>query len=131
LTNVRVEIGPTHLGDRELARDFFRRISLNFGTTMRAYTPVDTTLPKRINASRFISEGKPTVIMQLEGDGLRPNEDRDKAAAGELPPTDQEAAAANSIPAVLQGLLQGAGVAPGPNLPFVPFPIPPSNQDPP
>ena len=82
LTNVRVEIGPIHLGDRELSRDFFRRISLNFGTTMRAYTPVDTTLPKRINPSRFVPEGKQTAVMQLEGDGLRPNENRDKAAQG-------------------------------------------------
>ena len=54
LTNVKVEIGPVHLGDEELSRDLLRRISLNFGTLMRAYTPIDTTLPKRFNASRFV-----------------------------------------------------------------------------
>jgi hypothetical protein len=131
LTNVRVEIGPIHLGDQELSHDLLRRISLNFGTTRRAYTPIDTTLPKRINPSRFVPEGKPTAVVQLEGEGLRPNEDRDKAAAAqESPPPDQEQVpGANNLPALLQGLLQGAGVAPGPNLPYVPFPIPPNNQD--
>jgi hypothetical protein len=130
LTNVRVEIGPIHLGDQELSHDLLRRIALNFGTTRRAYTPIDTTLPKRINPSRFVPEGRPTTLIQLEGDGLRPNENRDRAAAQEPPSPDQEQAPApNNLPALLQGLLQGAGVAPGPNLPYVPFPIPPNNQD--
>jgi hypothetical protein len=130
LTNVRVEIGPIHLGDKELSRDLLRRISLNFGTIMRAYTPIDTTLPKRISPSRFKPEGQATTPLQLQGDGLRPNENRDKAAGEESAPSEQEAApASNNLPALLQGLLQGAGVAPGPNLPYVPFPIPPNNQD--
>ena len=92
LTNVRVEIGPVHVGDKELSRDLLRRISLNFGTTNRAYTPIDTTLPKRINPSRFVPEGRPTQLIQLEGEGLRPNENRDKAAEQASGSPDQESA---------------------------------------
>jgi hypothetical protein len=98
---------------------------------MRAYTPVDTTLPKRISPSRFVPEGKQTIVMQLEGEGLRPNEDRDKAAL-EASALEQEAApATNNLPALLQGLMEGTGmgVAPGANVPYVPFPIPAPNQD--
>ena len=60
LTNVQVEIGPVHLGDEELSRDLLRRIALNFGTAMRAYTPIDTTLPKRINSSQFAPQASRT-----------------------------------------------------------------------
>ena len=49
LTNVKVEIGPIHIGDQELSRVLFRRISLNFGTAIRAYTPMDTVLPTKID----------------------------------------------------------------------------------
>ncbi len=132
LTNVKVAIGPLHLGDEELSRDLLRRISLNFGTVMRAYTPIDTTLPKRLNASRFTPapEGG-NAPMQLEGEGLRPNEKRDKAAAEESAPPDQESAPAAGLPAVLQGLMPGPGGGgqANPNFRYVPFPIPDTVPD--
>jgi hypothetical protein len=129
LTNVKVEIGPIHLGDQELSRDLLRRISLNFGTVMRAYTPIDTTLPKRINLSTFAPEGRRSPPYNLEGEGLRPNEDRDKAAGAEPSSPEQEAAPASNLPPLLQQLLQGGGVQPGQNVPFVPFPFPTNEQD--
>jgi hypothetical protein len=129
LTNVKVAIGPIHLGDQELSRDLLRRIALNFGTVMRAYTPVDTTLPKRINASRFTPRVEGSNPAELDGEGLRPNENRDKAAGEEPATPDQESPPASNLPAVLQGLLQGAGSQVNPNLPYVPFPIPANNPD--
>jgi hypothetical protein len=130
LTNVKVAIGPVHIGDQELSRDLLRRISLNFGTVMRAYTPVDTTLPKRINASQFKPREENTPgPYELQGEGLRPNEKRDKAAEDELVPPDQQAPAASSLPGVIQGLMQGFGAQANPNLPYVPFPLPGYNTD--
>ena len=131
LTNVKVAIGPVHIGDEELSRDFLRRISLNFGTLMRAYTPIDTTLPKRLNSSRFVpAPQSATAPIQLEGEGLRPNENRDKAAE-ESAPGDQESPAGTGLPAAIQGLMPGAG--PGgeanPMFQYVPFPIAPNNPD--
>ena len=41
LTNVRIKVGPDSLGDYELSRDLHRRVALNLGTAMRAYTPVE------------------------------------------------------------------------------------------
>jgi hypothetical protein len=129
LTNVKVEIGPIHIGDEELSRVLFRRISLNFGTAIRAYTPMDTVLPTKIDMSRVERESQGNAPYNLDGEGLRPNENRDKAAFPEQVPPEQEGVPAQSLPAALQNLLQGAGVAPGPNLPFVPFPIPNNNED--
>jgi hypothetical protein len=129
LTNVRVEIGPIHLGDKELSNDLLRRISLNFGTTRRVYTPIDTTLPKRMNLSRFVPEGTGPTTYDLDGEGLRPNEERDKAVPEEGPSPEEQAVPASAVPALLQGLLQGGGVQPGQNVPFVPFPFPTNNQD--
>jgi hypothetical protein len=130
LTDVKVEIGPIHLGDQELSHVLLRRIALNFGTTLRAFTPMDTTLPKRISPSRFVPEGKRTELMQLDGEGLRPNEDRDKAAAAEtVPPEQVPGAAPINYPALLQGILQQGGMGPSPYLPYVPVPFPANNQD--
>ena len=120
LTSVRIEIGPVHLGDEELSRDLFRRIAANFGTAIRAYTPIDPTLPKRLNGpSGFIPQTKHTPPLELVGEGLRPNENRDKAASGEAAPGDEEAAAA------ALGLPQGIGPRQGP-WPGVPYPVPPN-----
>ena len=35
----RVKIGPIHIGDEQLSRELFRRVALNFGTVIRAFTP--------------------------------------------------------------------------------------------
>ena len=127
LTNVKVAIGPIHVGDQELSRDLLRRIALNFGTVMRAYTPVDTTIPKRINASRFTPQAPGPKVEELQGEGLRPNENRDKAAGEEPVQPDQEAVPGTNLPGILQ--VPMPGVQPNPNLPYVPFPIPGINQD--
>jgi hypothetical protein len=124
LTNVKVAIGPVHIGDQELSRDLLRRISLNFGTVMRAYTPVDTIVPRRINASQFAPQAGRTGTIELEGEGLRPNEKRDKPTGEDLTQPDQEASPASNLPAYLQGLMQGANATVNPNLPYVPFPVP-------
>ena len=61
LTSVRIEIGPVHLGDEELSRDLFRRIAVNFGTAIRAYTPIDPTLPKRLNVIVGVQRRRPSA----------------------------------------------------------------------
>ncbi len=130
LTNVKVAIGPLHFGDQELSRDLLRRIALNFGTVMRAYTPVDTTIPKRINSSQFKPQAGGTRTIELEGEGLRPNENRDKAASEESAAPDQETPPGANVPGVLQGLMPGPGSQSGsPNFQYVPFPIPANDQD--
>ena len=48
MTMVTVVIQPC-LGDYQLSRDLLRRVALNFGSGMRAYTPVDLTVNRRIN----------------------------------------------------------------------------------
>ena len=76
-------------------------------------------MPARINASQFT----PRTVgynPQLEGEGLRPDEKRDKAAAEEAVPEEQPVpATAPNVPAALQWMLQV-----NPNLQYVPFPIP-------
>jgi hypothetical protein len=132
LTRVKVEIGPLHLGDTDLSNQLLRRIALNFGCGMRAYTPIDPTLPKRFGGAtvRFIPESRPTRVEELKGEGLRPNENRDQRLTTEeaAQAAAQESNPALSLPALLQGLMQGAAVGPaGPNIPYVPFPIPNPN----
>jgi hypothetical protein len=129
LTNVKVAIGPVHIGDQELSRDLLRRIALNFGTVMRAYTPVDTIVPRRINASQFAAQTARPGTSELEGEGLRPNEKRDKASGDESVPPDQEALPTPSLPPGVQGLMQGAGYQINPNLQYLPFPIPANTPD--
>ena len=123
LTSVRVEIGPVHLGDEELSRDLFRRIAVNFGTAIRVYTPIDPTLPKRVNVSTgFTPQTTRTPPFELQGEGLRPNENRDKAASEDSGFSgDAEAAAAAAL-----GLPQGGGPRQSPYGPGVPYPVPPN-----
>src|SRR5262249_36943640 len=45
MTMVAIAISPG-LGDYQPSRDLLRRVALNFGTAMRAYAPVDTTVPR-------------------------------------------------------------------------------------
>jgi hypothetical protein len=49
MTNMRIVIGPAHVGDQLLSRDVFRRVALNFGTLPRDYMPLEPTLARRIN----------------------------------------------------------------------------------
>jgi hypothetical protein len=131
LTRVKVGIGPIHLGDKDLSNQLLRRIALNFGAGLRAYTPIDPTLPKRLGGAttRFSPEQQPRLPEELKGEGLRPNENRDqRLTTEEAAQAAQDSNQALSLPAVLQGLMQGAAVGPaGPNIPYVPFPIPNPN----
>jgi len=127
LTSVRVEIGPMHIGDEELSRDLFRRISANFGTGPRVYTPIDPTLPKRLNVSSgFVPQAEHTPPLQLKGEGLRPNENRDRAVTDEGLIPGQESPSGTNIPGLLQGLMPGAGAQRSPYGPGVPYPMPPN-----
>ena len=127
LTNVQVDVGPAHLGDEELSRDLLRRIALNFGTGIRAYTPVDRTLPKRVNLSYgFVPQAERTPPMQLQGDGLRPNENRDQAVTNESAIPGQELPPGSNVPGNLPGSMQGQGGQQSPYFPGVPYPVPPN-----
>ncbi len=127
LTNVQVDVGPAHIGDEELSRDLFRRIALNFGTAIRVYTPVDPTLPKRINLQHgFVPQTERTPPLHLQGDGLRPNENRDKAAADEAAVPGQESPGGSNVPGNLRDLMPGGGTQQGPYFPGVPYPVPPN-----
>ncbi len=126
MTNVRVNIGPAHVGDEALSHELLRRVALGFGTVMRAYTPVDTTVPRRINVPR----GIPPRIEQvppkpLEGEGLRPNENLDKALSEDEAASGMEAAPSTSLPDLLRGFIPTRENPNPPNLPFAPFPYTP------
>jgi hypothetical protein len=124
MTNVRVRIGPIHIGDQELSHELLRRISLNFGAGMRAYTPIDTTVPRRFNVPR----GLPPVVQSappqpLEGEGLRPNENRDKAY-GERN-LDSDGVPQSTLPSPYQGFVPTRDFPNPPNMPYAPFPYTP------
>jgi hypothetical protein len=75
LTNVRFTVGPAHVGDELLARDLLRRVSLNFGTLPRDYTPLEATIARRITPPTVMPPevpGPPPITLQ--GEGLRPGE---------------------------------------------------------
>jgi len=77
MTNMRIEIGPVHLGDHMLTRDVFRRVALNFGTLPRDYLPMEPTLARRTNPVYTMPPpfgAEPPQI--LEGEGLRPGAER-------------------------------------------------------
>ncbi len=126
LTNVRVKIGPVHVGDEALSHELLRRVSLGLGTVMRAYTPIDTTLPRRINVSR----GLPPRIEQvppkpLEGEGLRPNEKRDKPIEEEEEEPGLEDLKSAPVPGVLEQFVPTRDFPNPPNMPHAPFPYDP------
>jgi hypothetical protein len=130
MTNVRVRIGPVHIGDSELSHELLRRVALNFGTAPRAYTPVETTLPRRHNVMR----GVPIQIIQheppevLEGEGLRPIETRDRPAA-EAPVPGSEEAPPTNLPGPFQPFIPTRDFPNPPYMPYSPFPYTPFNSD--
>ena len=76
MTNMRITVGPVHVGDELLSRDVFRRVALNFGTIPRDYLPLEPTLASRSNPSfpsRPRYEGQTFEI--LEGEGFRPGQE--------------------------------------------------------
>jgi len=132
MTNVRVTIGPIHIGDEELSHELLRRVALNFGTIMRAYTPVDTTLPRRVNESSGLPPQVQSAPPQaLEGDGLRPNESREKPVGEEEPLPDSEAIPRTTLPGPFQGFVPTRDYPNPPNMPYAPYPYTPYNDIPP
>jgi hypothetical protein len=122
-TEMKVEIGPGHLGDEELSRDLFRRVALNFGTAIRAFTPIDPTLPHRINPPRplIARTGVKEPPEILEGEGLRPDQNRDQPSTDQqngVPPGDN---GDTNFPGSM-GLPGGMPSGMNPNIPYVPFP---------
>jgi hypothetical protein len=132
MTNVRVRIGPIHIGDEALSHELLRRVALNFGTVMRAYTPVDATLPRRINMPRGIPPQVPYPPPQaLQGDGLRPDESRDKRVRDEEPLPDTETVPPTTLPGPFQGFIPTRDYPNPPNMPYAPYPYTPYNNIPP
>lgn len=73
MTNMRITIGPTHIGDEMLSRDVLKRVALNFGTIPRDYLPLEPTLASRFNPQipvRPQNAGRTSET--LEGEGFRP-----------------------------------------------------------
>jgi hypothetical protein len=133
MTNVRVKIGPAHVGDESLSRDLLRRVALNFGTVMRVETPMETTLPRRTNSSR----GLPPQVQRmppppLEGDGLRPGESRGRSSDEETIPPGSESVPATNLPSPFrlpQEFVPTRDNPNPPNFPFAPFPYTPYNDN--
>ncbi len=131
LTNMRIVIGPAHIGDETFCRDVFRRVAINFGTLPRDYMPLELTLARRINPPSVLPpsmQGESPEI--IKGGVLRPGEGR--AAAGEFTapvtgtgsglvpqPSDPYR---SSFPYNLYSLPSY-----GPTLPY-PYGVPPSND---
>jgi hypothetical protein len=106
MTNMRIMIGPAHIGDQMLARDVFRRVALNFGTLPRDYMPLEPTLARRINPPTALPPpvgAEPPLTLQ--GEGLRPGESR--------------TAPSPEFTAPVTGT--GSGVVPPPFDPYRPF----------
>ncbi len=83
MTNMRIVIGPAHIGDETFSRDVFRRVALNFGTLPRDYMPLEPILARRINAPSVLPPSMHGESPEsLKGDVLRPGEGR--TAAGEF-----------------------------------------------
>jgi len=132
LSNLRVKIGPIHIGDEDLSHELLARVAANFGTVLRAYTPIDATLPRRINLSRGVPPRmEPTVPPALlKGDGLRPNESRDKAVGEEAEAPGSETVPPTNLPSPFQGFVPTRDNPNPPNMPYAPFPYTPYDDTP-
>ncbi len=77
MTNMRITIGPAHVGDELLSRDVLRRVALNFGTLPRDYMPLEPILARRINPPRMARPlVQPEQPITLQGEALQPGETR-------------------------------------------------------
>ena len=76
MTNMRIVIGPAHVGDVLLSRDVIRRVALNFGTLPRDYMPLELTLARRIKPPTTLPLAMHEHTETLQGDALRPGESR-------------------------------------------------------
>jgi hypothetical protein len=132
MTNVRVSIGPVHVGDEALSHELLRRVALNFGTVMRTYNPVEPTLSRRINEWR----GLPPQVQSpppepLEGDGLRPTGKGDQPADEDAIPIPAEDMPATTIPGQFPNFVPTRDFPNPPTIPYAPFPYTPYNAVPP
>jgi hypothetical protein len=123
MTMVAVAISPP-VGDYQLSRDLLRRVALNFGTVMRAYTPVEMTVPRRINPP-FVTPARvaPLPPTALEGEGLRPDMRQQAAGPNELTVPGSVVPPVMGVPGVM-GNAMGGGFVPTmsyPNPPYVPY----------
>lgn len=129
MTKLSVAIGPHHLGDYQLSRDLLRRVALNFGTAIRAYTPVDTTLPRRINPPNPIPPPvRPAPPEALKGEGLRPGITRKEGV--EL---EEQTVPGSVVPPIMSvpgfgGFVPSMSYPNPPNMPYAPWPYSPYNE---
>ncbi|MGP0068666.1 MAG: hypothetical protein ACLQGP_34330 [Isosphaeraceae bacterium] len=133
LTNVRIKVGPDSLGDYELSRDLHRRVALNLGTAMRAYTPVDSTLPRRLNFSTGIPpRAGSSPPIELKGEGLRPNikQTRDEGTSNETPSEEMDADDEGLPTTPIPSFTPTRAYPNPPNMPYAPFPYTPFNNNP-
>lgn len=131
MTMVAVAISPP-VGDYQLSRDLLRRVALNFGTAMRAYTPVDTTLARRINPPNpIVRPAPPEPPESLEGEGLRPSLKREAAGAEEAPLTVPGSVVPPimSVPGVMGGFVPTMAYPNPPNMPYAPWPYAPFDNE--
>jgi hypothetical protein len=127
MTNVKVSVGHVQVGDYELSRTLLRRVALNFGTVMRAFTPMETTLPRRFNVSRGIpASPAPKPPEDIQGEGLRPSPGEaatnldEPAIPGQVaPPTIPQTL---GIPGAAQGFIPTRDFPNPPYMPYAPFP---------
>jgi hypothetical protein len=76
MTNMRITIGPVHVGDELLSRDLLRRVAVNFGTLPRDHLPLEPTLASRSNPIfPFRPDHEGRTFETLEGEGFRPGQE--------------------------------------------------------
>jgi hypothetical protein len=125
MTMAAVAISPP-IGDYQLSRDLLRRVALNFGTVMRAYTPVETTINRKIIPPNPILPSPPPAPPEaLEGEGLRPSLKREAAGAEELPVPGSVVPPIMNMPGLMNGFLPTMAYPNPPNMPYAPWPYTP------
>lgn len=129
MTMVAVVISPC-LGDYQLSRDLLRRVALNFGTAMRVYTPVETTLPRKIVPPNPRPKPSPPAPPELlEGEGLRPDLKQQAAEPDELTVPGSVVPPIMSVPGIMGGYLPSRSFPNPPNMPYAPWPYSPYNDE--
>lgn len=128
MTMVAVAISPP-VGDYQLARDLLRRVALNFGTAMRAYMPVETTLPRRINPPNPIPPSAPPAPSEaLKGEGLRPSlKQQESPGPEELTVPGSVVPPVMSVPGMMGGFIPTMAYPNPPNMPYAPWPYAPTD----
>jgi hypothetical protein len=126
MTMVTVAVGPAHLGDYQLSADLLRRVALNFGTVMRAYTPVEKTVTRRINPPNPIPAAIPPPAPEaLKGEGLRPGISQKEAG-----PLEEQTVPGSVVPPIMSvpgvgGFIPTMSYPNPPNMPYAPWPYTP------